>query len=243
MSRMSRIVSARPLVCLALGLLVVGLPELAEAALRDLQIRFQTSPGAVAYKVHLGIAPGAYIRVDEIRPGAPGSGAVVSRVVAGLPDDLAVYVAVTAVDARGNQSAFSREIVVPASRPGGACFFDSQCFNGRPVACVNMKCGGQIPLGIETFASDLVAPQPPGSRVLFGVWARGGSGRHEFAWYHRVNGGPWILDRDFDTSPYLELTLPDVRGGLVEIGVAVRNEGEHQPSDLKSMQIYPYRVS
>jgi hypothetical protein len=230
---------------LSLGLLiassVLAVADVSHAALRDLQLRFRPSPGAIAYRVHVGIAPGGYIRVDEFRPSDPSSRAEMVRRVSGLPDDLAVYVAITAVGPTGQQSNFSREIVVPASKPGGMCFFDTQCFNGRQVSCVNGRCGNAKPLAIDAFASDLAAPQPPGKRVLFGVQGKGGTGRYEFAWYHRVNGGDWVRDRDFSAAQFMALQMPDERG-LVEIAVMVRNEDDESSAAPQTVQIYPYRV-
>jgi len=237
----TRVFARQPGLLVVALLFLLGLPASSQAASRDLQIRFRPSPGAVAYKVHIGIGPRAYIRVDEFQVADPSSDAPMLRRVPGLPDDLAVYLAVSVVTPSG-ETLLSNELIMPASRPGGMCFFDTQCFNGRPVACVNMRCGGPIPLGIDAFASNVAAPQSPGKRVMFGVQGKGGSGRYEFAWYHRVNGGPWVRDRDFSKADHLSLTLPNERG-LVEIAVMVRNEGDASTLSPEAMHIYPYRVS
>jgi len=68
----------------------------------------EPSDDVVAYRVYAGQASGRYTRVDDV-------GLVTSHSLAGLQTLVNWYVAVTAVDSNGNESAFSNEHIDPVA--------------------------------------------------------------------------------------------------------------------------------
>jgi hypothetical protein len=114
-------------VALALGAALLAWidPSTAQAATRDLKIRWQLSPDADVskYRIHRGTRAGQYDTVVEVTSFTAESGGRASTTLRGLNDAVTYYFSISAVDAAGQSSSLSNEIsiaAVPAPAPAPA---------------------------------------------------------------------------------------------------------------------------
>ncbi len=126
--------AARALVGVGACVLLAS-PALAQGT-REYQLRWRVSPepDVASYRVFLGNASRTYGAPVNVGEPAPDASGVASTLLTGLDASADYYVAMTAVDSAGNESALSNEIVVAAA----ACTV-AQCNDAN--SCTVDSCG------------------------------------------------------------------------------------------------------